>query len=273
MKVKTSFFLFFLTFLSCNKINEFDLLGHRGYRGLYPENSTIGFLKSLHVGVNTIELDVVISKDKQVVVSHEPWISKNICIDQNGNRIINDKEDFNIYSMEYNDIKKFDCGIIGNDKFPNQKKISVFKPTLNHIIKTVENYIKEKKYKTVNYNIEIKSSDKTDLIFHPDVKEFSDLVVNVIKNKKILERTTVQSFDFRVLKYLNKNYCICIPTETVYGLAANAYIDSAVNKIFKLKRRPKKNPLIVHYLNMNYLSLLFLLILFQFSQLTSFYSI
>ena len=206
MKVKTSFFLFFITFLSCNKINEFDLQGHRGYRGLYPENSTIGFLKSLHVGVNTIELDVVISKDKQVVVSHEPWISKNICIDQNGNRIINDKEDFNIYSMEYNDIKKFDCGIIGNDKFPDQKKISVFKPTLNHVIKTVENYIKEKKYKTVNYNIEIKSSDKTDLIFHPEVKEFSDLVVNVIKNKKILERTTVQSFDFRVLKYINKNY-------------------------------------------------------------------
>ena len=139
MKVKTSFFLFFLTFLSCNKINEFDLQGHRGYRGLYPENSTIGFLKSLHLGVSTIELDVVISKDKKVVVSHEPWISKNICVDQNGNRIINDKEDFNIYSMDYNDIKKFDCGIIGNDKFPDQKKISVFKPTLNHVIKTVEN--------------------------------------------------------------------------------------------------------------------------------------
>ena len=48
-------------------------------------------------------------------------------------------------------------------------------------------------------------------------------------------------------KYLNKNYCIGVPTETVYGLAANAYIDSAVKKIFKLKKRPKNNPLIVHY--------------------------
>jgi len=195
-----------LTVLSCNTVKEFDLQGHRGYRGLYPENSTIGFLKSLDVGVNTIELDVVISKDKHVVVSHEPWISKNICIDQNGNRIINDKENFNIYSMEYNVIKKFDCGIIGNQKFPDQKKISVFKPTLNYVIKVVENYIKEKGYKPVNYNIEIKSSNKTDLIFHPDVKEFSELVVNNIKNNKILERTTIQSFDFRVLKYINKNY-------------------------------------------------------------------
>ena len=195
-----------MTVLSCNTVKEFDLQGHRGYRGLYPENSTIGFLKSLDVGVNTIELDVVISKDKHVVVSHEPWISKNICIDQNGNRIINDKENFNIYSMEYNEIKKFDCGIIGNEKFPDQKKISVFKPTLNYVIKIIENYIKEKGYKPVNYNIEIKSSNKTDLIFHPDVKEFSELVVNNIKNNKILERTTIQSFDFRVLKYINKNY-------------------------------------------------------------------
>jgi len=52
-------------------------------------------------------------------------------------------------------------------------------------------------------------------------------------------------------KYLNKNYCIGVPTETVYGLAANAYIDSAVKKIFNLKKRPKDNPLIVHYYDIN----------------------
>ena len=108
--------------------------------------------------------------------------------------------------MEYNDIKKFDCGIIGNDRFPNQKKISVFKPTLNYVIKILENSIKEKGYKPVNYNIEIKSSYKTDLIFHPGVEEFSELVVNNIKNNKISERSTIQSFDFRVLKYINHNH-------------------------------------------------------------------
>ena len=48
-------------------------------------------------------------------------------------------------------------------------------------------------------------------------------------------------------KYLNNNCCIAVPTETVYGLAANAYVDSAVKKIFNLKKRPKDNPLIVHY--------------------------
>ena len=58
---------------------------------------------------------------------------------------------------------------------------------------------------------------------------------------------TNQSNIKKAKKYLNKNYCIGVPTETVYGLAANAYMDSAVKKIFNLKSRPKNNPLIVHY--------------------------
>ena len=50
--------------------------------------------------------------------------------------------------------------------------------------------------------------------------------------------------------YLDKNECVSIPTETVYGLAANAYSNKATSKIFKLKNRPKNNPLIVHYSNL-----------------------
>ena len=55
----------------------------------------------------------------------------------------------------------------------------------------------------------------------------------------------------KAIKYLNNNECVGIPTETVYGLAANAYSDKGTLKIFKLKKRPKKNPLIVHYYNLN----------------------
>ena len=58
----------------------FDLQGHRGARGLAPENSIPAFKKALSLGVNTLELDVVISKDDQVVVSHEPWINHQICL-------------------------------------------------------------------------------------------------------------------------------------------------------------------------------------------------
>ena len=57
----------------------------------------------------------------------------------------------------------------------------------------------------------------------------------------------------KAIKYLNNDECVAIPTETVYGLAGNAYSNKATSKIFKLKRRPKKNPLIVHYYNLNLL--------------------
>ena len=59
--------------------------------------------------------------------------------------------------------------------------------------------------------------------------------------KKDLSNIKKQKF------YIDKKHCVAIPTETVYGLAANAYSDEATLRIFKLKRRPKFNPLIVHY--------------------------
>ena len=62
---------------------------------------------------------------------------------------------------------------------------------------------------------------------------------------------SIQSNIKKAKKYLDKNQCIAVPTETVYGLAGNAYSNISVKKIFDLKRRPKNNPLIVHYLDIN----------------------
>ena len=62
---------------------------------------------------------------------------------------------------------------------------------------------------------------------------------------------SIQSNIKKAKKYLDKNDCIAVPTETVYGLAGNAYSDIAVKKIFKLKKRPVNNPLIVHYYDIN----------------------
>ena len=64
----------------------------------------------------------------------------------------------------------------------------------------------------------------------------------------------IQSNIKKAKKYLDKNQCIAVPTETVYGLAGNAYSNLAVKKIFKLKKRPSRNPLIAHYLNIKSLT-------------------
>ncbi len=62
---------------------------------------------------------------------------------------------------------------------------------------------------------------------------------------------SIQSNIKKAKKYLDKNHCVAVPTETVYGLAGNAYSDQSVKKIFNLKKRPTNNPLIVHYLDIN----------------------
>ena len=93
-------------------IPRFDIQGHRGARGLMPENTIPAFLMALDSGVTTLELDVVITKDKQVVVSHEPWMSASICFDSEG-RVYTEKEEkkFNIYQMTYEEVRQFNCGI------------------------------------------------------------------------------------------------------------------------------------------------------------------
>ncbi len=66
--------------MSCTRNYTIDVQGHRGARGLAPENTIYGFKKALDIGVNTLELDVVISKDHKVLVSHEHWMSKKSVI-------------------------------------------------------------------------------------------------------------------------------------------------------------------------------------------------
>ena len=188
-------------------IPKFDIQGHRGARGLRPENTIPAFLMALDSGVTTIELDVAITKDKQVVVSHEPWMSAEICLDPNGNEILKqDEARHNIYQMTYNDIKQYDCGSKGNERFPEQQKMKIYKPLLVDVIIAVENHIKNFSIYEVDYNIEIKSSPQGDNKFHPSPEEYSELVLSLVDQYIPLERLVIQSFDFRVLKYWHKNH-------------------------------------------------------------------
>lgn len=185
----------------------FDLQGHRGARGVRPENTIPAFLLALDSGVTTVELDLAITKDKQVVLSHEPWMSAAICLKPDGTGISPDEEKtFNIYEMDLQEIQKFDCGSKGNDKFPEQVKMAVPKPLLRDVIIAIEHHIKSYGLYEVDYNIEIKSSPSGDNKFHPEPEIFSDLVYNVLDQYLPMERVVIQSFDFRVLKYWHEKY-------------------------------------------------------------------
>lgn len=182
----------------------FDWQGHRGARGLMPEN-TIGSMKeALRHPVTTLELDVVISRDKKIVVSHEPWMNPEICRHPEGKNF--KEREFNLFKMDYSEILRFDCGSLPHPRFPEQKKISVGKPTLSALLLEIESQLKNEK-RIVLYNIEIKSDrDQEKNGFQPMVPEFSDLVVSEIKGLLSEERFVLQSFDPRVLKYLHQKY-------------------------------------------------------------------
>lgn len=193
--------------LQAQYIPKFDVQGHRGARGLKPENTIPAFITALDSGVMTIEMDVVITKDKQIILSHEPWMGASICLDAQGNSFSAEEEKkFNIYQMTYDEVKQFDCGSKVNDKFPRQEKMVVHKPLLRDVILVVENHIKNFTQYEVDYNIEIKSSPEGDKKFHPSIEEYSDMVYNLVNEYLPLERLIIQSFDFRVLQYWHKKY-------------------------------------------------------------------
>ena len=183
-----------------------DLQGHRGMRGLFPENSILGFLKALELGVNTLELDIVMSGDTQLVVSHEPFISLTICQYPGGRQIPKETEkELNMYHMTYQEIKAFDCGSLLNQDFLLQEKSRVSKPLLTEVLDTVEQ-VATAKGQLIHYNIELKSELALEGIYHPEVAVFCEAAYQAINNQVDWPRITIQSFDFRILRYFNTHY-------------------------------------------------------------------
>jgi len=200
-----------VTLLSCNMNKHetylLDVQGHRGARALYPENTIPAFIYALELGVTTLEMDVVITKDSQVVLSHEPWMGHEIALSPE-NREISEREEknYNIYRMTYAEVLRFDCGSKPHPRFSDQLKMEVYKPLLKEVIDTIEKLIAKNNLPKVIYNIETKTEPQGDSIFHPAPNAFSELLMQVIHEKGIAERVTVQSFDVRTLQYIHQKY-------------------------------------------------------------------
>lgn len=207
---------FFLGNLSCSifrgryrqsPVAAFEVCGHRGEAGNYPENSIPGFLIAVKSGVQSLEMDVVVSADNKVVVSHEPYMSSAYMIDPKGKPIPRKMErSYNLYTMDYDSIRKFDGGSRENEKFPNQKKLKTYKPLLEEVIEQVENFTYTNELSRVRYMIEIKSDPNNYNHYQPEPSEFVDLVMEVVKRKGITDRAVIKSFDPRLLNILHEKY-------------------------------------------------------------------
>ncbi len=214
--MKSIFFfavIFFCTACSSSKMttnkipDSFDVQGHRGCRGLMPENTIPAMLKAIDLGVNTLEMDVVFTRDNVAVLSHEPFFNHEITTRPDGS-FINEAEEknFNIYKMTFEETQRYDVGLKPHPRFAGQQKVSATKPSLAMLIDTAERYTSEKNLPKLYYNIETKSTPATDNIFHPAPAPFVDMLMDVVVKKQVQDRVIIQSFDIRTLQYLHKKY-------------------------------------------------------------------
>lgn len=241
------------------KAEKLDIQGHRGCRGLSPENTIPAFIKAVQLGVNTIEMDVVISKDGKVVLSHDPYLSHIICLTADGKEITEENEKlYNLYTMTYDSIKKCDCGSKQNPRFPLQQTIKTYKPLLSDVIDSVEVYISQHHLPPVQYNIETKSTIEGDAVFHPAPNEFVERLLAVIKEKNIQNKVIIQSFDVRtlqVLKNMDTTITIALLVENMLGhennVKALGFVPDIYSPYYELV-----TPILIEYAEKNHMKVI-----------------
>ena len=198
-----------------------DIEGHRGARGLMPENTIPAMIKAVDLGVTTLEMDAHITNDQQVILSHDDHINSAFTLSPGGGEISADEaEGLAFYKMPYAEISKFDVGFKIHDQFPHQQKVIAHIPLLSDVIDSVQSYLAKNGKPQVFYNIETKSKPEGDNKYHPSPEVFVKLLIEVIEEKKITAWVIIQSFDARTLQVLHKKYP---HVKTAYLVESNSF--------------------------------------------------
>lgn len=190
----------------------FDLEAHRGGRDVRPENTLYSYAYAIELGATSIECDMQLTKDGQIVMSHNPILNSDITRDENGNYIKNNKYDIRLMTVD--ELKKFDVGVMdqncgeyydlhGKTQFTYDAKI----PTLEELMQLIQSYGD----KNIVLNIETKSyPDPASAGYknNADPKKFVEVFNNIVKKYDMEDRVVLQSFDWQTLiemKKLNPN--------------------------------------------------------------------
>ena len=214
-----------------NSQTTFDKEGHRGCRGLMPENTVDAMTNALGMGITTLEMDVVITKDKKVILSHEPFFNHEITTKPDGSFVTEAEErSLNIFQMDYETVKKYDVGLKPHPRFPKQEKRNAIKPLLSDVFDAVKSYMMTARRPYPYFNIETKCLPETDGSYHPAPAEFVELLMQVINEKQLTEKVIIQSFDVRTLQYLHKNYPSIKTSLLIEGTDQQSFSDQ-LNKL------------------------------------------
>jgi glycerophosphoryl diester phosphodiesterase len=171
------------------------IFGHRGCRGIMPENSIEGFQKAMDLGVDGIEFDVVVNKDKEIVISHEPYMERKYCLMPDSARIKQGKE-LNLFQMTQMEIEQFDCGSKYHPNFPEQKKLKTYKPLLQELFNKVD-------FSDVMILFEIKSEKRYYGKYQPQPDEYVDIILKEVGNYVHRKNIVFMSFDSNIINELH----------------------------------------------------------------------
>ena len=196
-------FLLMIALASCQPKPYIDVQAHRGGAGLMPENTIAAMKNALDLDVNTLEFDLHLSSDGQVVVSHDSYFHPRYSTRPDGTLIGEEDEKEYLYTMPYDSIAKYDVGQRFVDRWPGQVKMEAVKPLASELIDFAEGYAK----KPVNYNIEIKSwPGEGEGTLWPEYHVFCDTCVPMLLSKNLGKRLIIQCFDTRTLNYMHAKW-------------------------------------------------------------------
>ena len=200
---KTALILLLLALASCQNKPFIDVQAHRGGAGLMPENTIPAMQHALDLGVNTLEFDLQLSQDGQVVVSHDSYFHPRYSTRPDGTLIQETDPKEYLYTMPYDSIARYDVGLRFVDRWPGQVKMAVCKPLASDLIDFAEGYAKQ----PVNYNIEIKSwPGEGEGTLWPEYHVFCDTCIPLLLSKQLGDRLIVQCFDTRALNYMHATW-------------------------------------------------------------------
>tara|TARA_R110002124_G_scaffold80083_1_gene212221 strand:- start:2741 stop:3724 length:984 start_codon:yes stop_codon:yes gene_type:complete len=211
----------FCTLLYVSGASAFELQGHRGARGLMPENTLPAFAKALSIGVSTLELDLSVTADNRVVVSHNPALDPDLTRGADGAWIA---EQLLINSLNYEALQTFDVGRIrpgsrAASRFPEQQAVDgTSLPSLEQVFDLVE----RSGNTSVRFNIETKINplEPQDTV---DAETFATLVLAIVKARGFENRVSIQSFDWRTLQAVQAK---APDLETVYLTAQQDWLNN-----------------------------------------------
>jgi glycerophosphoryl diester phosphodiesterase len=186
------FFLLLMSFAGAASPPRIHVHGHRGARALRPENTLPAFAYAIEQGVDVLELDLAVTKDDVLVVSHDPRMNPVFCEGPAGSETV-------IRRMTLAELRRWDCGAKPNPAFPKQVAVRGTRvPTLQEVFDLVK-----RQGSGVEFNIETKISAAMPELT-PAPQRFAELVLDVVRQNNLTSRVILQSFDFRTLQAMKK---------------------------------------------------------------------